>query len=106
MTGEKTLLEQVREKEVALAAEYDLACAEAEAAREAAEREARDTVERAGQEGHEAAEALYRQEMAVLQREIERLRTDAFAEGEALRRIGERRIDRVADELVGYVAPG
>ncbi len=105
MAEEKTLLEQVREKEVDLAAEYARACADAEAAREAAEREARETIERAEREGREAAEALYRQEMEGLEREIERLRADAREQEDALRTTGEARVAGVADELVGYVAP-
>ncbi len=105
MAEEKTLLEQVREKEVDLAAEYARACADAEAVREAAEREARETIDRAEREGREAAEALYRQEMDGLEREIGRLRVDAREQEEALRTTGEARVAGVADELVGYVAP-
>jgi hypothetical protein len=102
---EKTLLEQVREKEVYLAAEYARACADAEAAREAAAQEARGTIERAEREGHEAAEARYEREMNGLELEIERLRADARTEEDALRSTGEARVAGVADELVGYVAP-
>ena len=102
---EKTLLEQVREKEIDLAAEYDRACAGAEAAREMAAHEARETVERAEREGLEAAEALHEREMADLEHEIERIRTDAAGLEDALRSTGESRISEVADELVGYVAP-
>jgi uncharacterized membrane protein len=102
---EKTLLEQVREKEVALAEEYSRACADAEAAKEAAAKEARETIDRAEREGREAAEALYGQEMDGLEREIERLRADSREQEVALRSSGEARIAGVADELVGYVAP-
>jgi hypothetical protein len=102
---EKTLLEQVREKEVDLANEYARVCAEAEAAREAAEREARGLIERAEREGREAAEAHYDAEMIGLEREIERLRTEARRQEEALRSTGETRVSDVSDELVGYVAP-
>lgn len=102
---EKTLLEQVREKEVDLADEYARACADAEAARGNAEREAREVVERAEREGREAAEAHYNAEMNGLEREIERLRMDASQQEEALRSAGEARVSDVADELVGYVAP-
>jgi hypothetical protein len=102
---EKTLLEQVREKEVALSDEYTRACADAQAMREAAEREARETIDRAEREGREAAEALYTQEMDGLEREIERLRANAREQEDALRTTGEARVAGVADELVGYVAP-
>ena len=102
---EKTLLEQVHEKEVELAAEYERACTDAEAAREAAAREARETVARAEREGREAAEALYQREMDGLEREIDRLRTDTALQEDALRTLGGRRVSQVVDELVGYVAP-
>lgn len=102
---EKTLLEQVREKEVALAAEYDRICAEAEAAREAAAQAGRATVEQAEQAGEDEARALYRQEMVGLEREIQRLQAEAAGQEEALRSAGESHVSRVADELVGYVAP-
>ncbi len=105
MAEEKTLLEQVRDKEVDLAAGYARACADADAAREAAEREAREMVERAEDEGRDAAAALYRQEMDGLEREVERVRVEAHAQEEDLRATGERNVPRVADDLVGYVAP-
>ncbi|MEN6341236.1 MAG: hypothetical protein ABFC89_01620 [Methanospirillum sp.] len=105
MAEEKTLLEQVREKEVDLAAGYARACAEARAAREAAELKARETVEQAEEEGLGAAEALYGREMDDLEREIERVRVDARLQEDALRLAGERHVARVADDLVGYVAP-
>jgi hypothetical protein len=101
----KTLLEQVREKEVGLAAEYARACADAEVAREAAAQEARATIERAERGGHEAAEARYGREMNALELEIERLRANARTEEDALRSAGEARVAGVADELVGYIAP-
>lgn len=102
---EKTLLEQVREKEVELASEYERACADAEAAKEAAAEEARVMVERGEREGREAAKAHFDEEMDRLDREIERLRTDARRQEEVLRATGEARVSEVADELVGYVAP-
>lgn len=105
MTEEKTLLEQVREKEVELATEYAHACADAEAAKETAEREARETIEQTEREGREAAEAQSGQEMDSLEREIERLRMDARRQEETLRSTGEASVAGVADELVGYVAP-
>lgn len=105
MAEEKTLLEQVREKEVDLAAEYARACADAEAVREAAGREARESIDRAEREGREAAEALYEREMADLERGIERLRMESREREDALRSIGETHVSGVADELVDYVAP-
>ena len=104
MAEEKTLLEQVHNKEVALAAEYARACVEADAAREGAEREARETVERAEEEGRDAAEALYRQEMDGLEGEIRRLQTETRDKEDALRATGDSRVAEVAEELVRLVA--
>ncbi len=58
MSEEKTLLEQVREKEIALADEYARACTDADARKEAAVRDGEETIEQADAEWGAAIAAL------------------------------------------------
>ncbi len=105
MLEEKTLLEQVRGKEVELAAAYARACADADAMKEAGAREAREEIERAGREGRQAAEALFEGAMDALEREIELVRMDARVQEAALRSAGETHVSEVVADLVRFVAP-
>lgn len=104
MAEEKTLLEQVREKEVELAAEYARACADADALKEAAVREGQQMIGQADGEGCESAAARYDGAMAALEREIEEIRRNAAERERALSSTMENRVAGVAAELVGYVA--
>jgi len=106
LSDKMTLLEQVRVKEIELADRYTQACAEAEAAKEAAVREGRALIEVADREGHEAAEMRYRAAMAALDEEIERMRRDSVENETALRSGVEARIAEATAELVMLVAPG
>ncbi len=103
MSEEKTLLEQVREKEVELADEYARACADADARKEAAVREGQRMIEQADEEGREAATARYDAAMAALEQEIEETRRDAAERERALSSTMENRVPEVAAELVAYV---
>lgn len=103
MPEEKTLLEQVREKEVALADEYARACADADARKEAAVREGLRTIEQADAEGRTAAAARYDAAMAALEQEIEEARRTAAERERALSSAMEHRVPGVAAELVAYV---
>lgn len=104
MAEEKTLLEQVREKEVELAAEYSRACADADARKEAAVQDGQRMVERAEGEGCESATARYDGAMAALEREIEEMRRTAAERERVLSSSMENRVAEVAAELVRYVA--
>lgn len=104
MAEEKTLLEQVREKEVELAAEYARACADADALKEAAVREGQRMVEQADGEGCESATARYDGAMIALEREIEEMRGTAAERERTLCSTMENRVAEVAAELVRYVA--
>jgi hypothetical protein len=106
MAEEKSLLEQVREKEVALAAEFERACSDADALKEAAVRDGERTVEQADREGRESASARYDAAMAALEREIEEMRRGAAERQSALSSAMESRIEEVAAELVAYVVQG
>jgi hypothetical protein len=104
MAEEKTLLEQVQEKEVELAAEYSRACADADARKEAAVQEGQQMIERADGLGCESATARYDGAMASLEREIEEMRRTAAERERVLSSTMENRVAEVAAELVRYVA--
>lgn len=103
MSEEKTLLEQVREKEIALADEYARACADADARKEAAVRDGQETIEQADAKGRAAAAARYEAAMAALEQEIEGAQRTAAERERALSSAMERRIPEVAAELAAYV---
>lgn len=101
---EKTLLEQVRAKEVDLASEYARACADADALKEAAVQEGQQMVEQADREGCESATARYDGAMAALDGEVEEMGRTAAERERALCSTMENRVAEVAAELVKYVA--
>ena len=103
MSEEKTLLEQVREKEVELAAAYARACADADALKAAAVLEGERMVEQADREGRESAAGRHDAAMAALEREIEEMRRNAAERERALCSTMESRVGEVAAELVAYV---
>ena len=103
MSEEKTLLEQVREKEIALADEYARACDDADALKEAAVRDGLRTIEQADAEGRAEAAARYEAAMAALEQEIEEARRFAAERVRALSSAMECRVPGVAAELVAYV---
>lgn len=103
MSEEKTLLEQVREKEIALADEYACACADADARKEAAVRDGLRTIEQAAAEGRAAAAARYEAAMAALEQEIGEARRTAAQREHALSSAMEPCVPAVAADLVSHV---
>ena len=103
MSDEKTLLEQVREKEIVLADEYVHACTDADARIEAAIRDGQETIEKADEEGRAAAAARYDAAMAALDQEIGGERLTAAERERALSSAMERCVPAVASELVAHV---
>ncbi|NLX49233.1 MAG: hypothetical protein GXY82_05055 [Methanospirillum sp.] len=103
MAEEKSLLEQVREKELALAAEYDRVCAQMDALKESARRDAWLIVDRAEGEGRAAASARYDEATAALDAEISAMREEALRREREMHTAIESRLAGVAEELVGYV---
>jgi len=106
MTDEKSLLDQVHEKERELAIRFERACAEADAAREAVVRERQGRLDQAEREAREAVEAQWQSAMAMIGVEIERMQRDAAEREREFRRRVEARIPDAAAELTRLVAPG
>ncbi|MGC9434604.1 MAG: V-type ATPase subunit subunit G family protein [Methanomicrobiales archaeon] len=103
---EKSLLSQIREKEDELNARLNAERDHATARRKEAEVEAQNVIERAHEEGIEAASAHMEQERERTAREAERLKAEGEATAVRVKEEGMDNIPRAADLIVRKVAPG
>jgi membrane protein involved in colicin uptake len=104
MDEEKTLLQQIREKEQEYAQKLVLVKAETDAAVAAAKSEAESLLCTADSTGKAEAERLYWQEKAKIEADIAELKTRAAAGREAAALRGEKNRSRAAKAITGYVA--
>jgi vacuolar-type H+-ATPase subunit H len=100
---EKTLLQQIREKEQDVAKKIDDVRAGTDASITAAKEEAENLLCTANAEGKIAAEQLYWQEKSRTDARIEQLRQEAEKEAGAFADIGNKHIPAAADAIVRYV---
>lgn len=103
MDTEKTLLQQIRDKERELAIQVDAVREEAEASVAAARAEAEDLLCTADKLGKTNAEKVYWKERGRTEIEIEDLKKAAEADREALVEQGEQNIPAAADRIVRFV---
>lgn len=103
MDTEKTLLQQIRDKERDLAEKVEAARAEAEASVAAARSEAASLLCTAEQQGEKAAEQVYWKERGRTQAEIDALSQAAVLEREIASEQGRKNIAAAADRIVRYV---
>ena len=103
MDTEKTLLQQIRDKERELATQVEAARAEAEASVAAAKSEAEDLLCTADKLGKTTAEQVYWKERGRTEIEIEDLKKAAELERETTMEQGERNIPAAAERIVRYV---
>jgi vacuolar-type H+-ATPase subunit H len=103
MDSDKTLLQQIRDKEQELAQKVDAVRAEAEATVAAARNEAEDLLCTADTAGKKTAEQVYWKERGKTEIEIEALKKAAEEERENVAVRGERNIPVAADRIVRYV---
>lgn len=103
MEPEKTLLQQIREKEQEYAHRLDLVRAETEAATAAAKNDAESPLCTADSTGSAEAERFYWQEKGKIETEIEALKSRAAAERESAARKGGENQARAVQAIVGYV---
>jgi len=103
MEPEKTLLQQIREKEQEYARKLDLVKAETEAATAAAKNEAESLLCTADSAGTSEAEQLYWKEKAVIETEIEALKGRAAVDREEAAARGEKNLPRAVQAIIGYV---
>jgi len=103
MDTEKTLLQQIRDKEQELATTVEAARAEAEASVATARAEAEDLLCTADKLGKTTAEQVYWKERGRTEIEIEDLKKAAELERETTVEQGERNIPAAAERIVRYV---
>jgi hypothetical protein len=103
MEPEKTLLQQIREKEQEFAQKIEKVKAESDAAVAAAKNEAESLLCTADSVGTTEAEQLYWQEKAKIEAGIEELKRSAAAGREAAAARGEKNLPRAVDTITGYV---
>ncbi len=100
---EKTLLQQIREKEQEVAGRVDRARAEAEAVVAAARTEAEDLLCTADLAGKTTAEQVYWKERGKTESEIEDLKKSALLEYEMVAIQGEKNLPAAVERIVRYV---
>jgi len=100
---EKTLLQQIREKEQEYAKKLDVIKKETDTAITSAQSEAESLLCTADGAGKKEAELIYWQEKGKIEAEIEALRQKAAAERESAAARGEKNLPRAVEAITGYV---
>ena len=103
MDTEKTLLQQIREKEREYAVKIEEIKKETTLAVETAKNEAEAGLCSADAAGKKEAEQLYWEGKGKIEAEIENLKRGAAAEREAFAKTGERKISQAVDAINGYI---
>jgi len=104
MTPEKTLLQQIRERELLLNIKIEDTRREADEVILAAEREASARGEEAERAEAASARTYYEREMGTVQREIENLKDVGTRQAQAIREAGERNLPRAIEKIVKAVS--
>jgi vacuolar-type H+-ATPase subunit H len=104
MATEKTLLQQIREKELLLNIKIEEARREAERQVGRAKEEARTIIEESEKAEEAAAREYYTKEMEELEKEIGELKDQAARETLAVRERGERGLSRAVDLIIRSVS--
>lgn len=103
MEEEKTLLQQIREKEQEYAKKLETVKKETDLLVEAARSEAEALLCTADGTAKAEAERLYWEGKAKIETEIEGLKSGAMAEREAAARSGAKNLPRAVDAITGFV---
>ena len=104
MAAEKSLLQQIREKELTLSIKIDETRREAEEITLSARNEASEMIENSEREGKKAAEEYYEKEMENLKKEIEQLKSKGNQRAMSVRVDGERNVPLAIDQIVNVVS--
>ena len=103
MEVEKTLLQQIRDKEQEFSKKIQTVKQETDAQIAAAMSEQEGTIREAGRSGKTAAEELFRTDKQKTENEIGQMKKVAALETEAARVKGERNLQPAVEKIVGYV---
>jgi vacuolar-type H+-ATPase subunit H len=100
---EKTLLQQIREKEQEYAKKIEIIKKETDTAITSAQSEAESLLCTADSAGKTEAEQFYWQEKGKIETEIEGLKRGAAADRDLAKARGEKNLPRAVDIITGYV---
>ena len=103
MIQERSILQKIREKELAMSVSVDQAVREADEIVLIARRDAENILTQAETDGALEAKRLYENEMKLVQQETERLERVALEEAKSIREKGEKRIAAAAEYVVKTV---
>ena len=103
MAEEKSLLGQIREKELMISIKIDETKREGEEVILSARKEASEMIETSEREGKKTAQEYYEKEMETLRKEIEQLRNQSNQQALLVRTEGERNLPSALDKIVKVV---
>ena len=103
---ERSLLEQVSDKETELNEEYERLCREREILIERVKSEAGEQIARAKRDGEEKAREYYERQMASARGEIESLKKREEEDAKAIREAGKRNMGVAVEKIVQMVMSG
>lgn len=103
MVDEKTLLQQIRDKEQQVSRMIETVKEETDTVITAAKSEAERIIQDAEKSGRSAAEELLRVENTNSQKQAEEVKKTFAAEVESAKTSGEKNLNSAADTIVNYV---
>ena len=103
MDAEKSLLQQIRDREQEFAITVEVAKRETDAEIAAARQQAETLITEARERGRAAAETLEHEEMKITGAEVDRIKKEAAAQADAARKNGERHFQTAVDKIMEYV---
>jgi vacuolar-type H+-ATPase subunit H len=101
---EKSLLQQIREKEMMISIKVDETKREGEEVILNARKEASELIENSEREGKKAAQEYYEKEMEKLRKEIEQLRDQSNQQALLVRAEGERNLPSAINKISKVVS--
>lgn len=106
MVPEKSVLQQVREKELMFSIKIYEARGNAEEVIQNARKEASEMIEHSEREGKKAAQEFYDREMEIIRQDVERLRNQGNQEAKAAEAKAERNLEPAIRKIVTMVSMG
>jgi len=101
---EKSLLQQIREKEMMISIKVDETKREGEEVILHARKEASELIEKSEREGKTAAQEYFEKEMVKLKKEIEQLKDQSNQQALLVRAEGERNLPLAVDKIAKVVS--
>jgi vacuolar-type H+-ATPase subunit H len=104
MAEEKSLLQQIREKELTISIKIDETRREGEEIILNARKEAEEMIETSEREGKKTAQEYYEKEMEKLRKEIEQLRNQSNQQALLVQAAGERNLPSAINKIAKVVS--